>query len=417
MHIVLLNQAFHPDVVATAQMAKDLADHLARRGHRVSAIASRSIYGKSGAVLPKREEVPVLGGSAPISVYRVGFSLFGKRGTLARLFDFAFFYVLAAFKILTIPRADVVVGFSTPPFIALLALLSRTLRGGKAVYWAMDLYPDVPIASGMLKERSLIARVLERIHRGLIRRADATVALGRCMRDRMLAKGLPGERIRFIPVWSDESGVTPLAAGAENPVRSRWGLGDEFVVMYSGNFGLGHDAETIKAAMLALRDEPGVRFVFVGGGKRRAEIEAFIREHGLKGAAYHDYVPREELSRSLAVGDAHLISLREGMEGLIVPSKLFGIMAAGRAGLFIGNPSSEIARILTENQCGEVVREGDAGALVAAIRRLAADRAACADMGARARAALLGRYDATTACAQWVALLEELTGTGPAARG
>lgn len=407
MHIVLLNQAFHPDVVATAQMAKDLADHLARKGHRVSAVASRSIYGKTGAVLPAIEQIPVAGAAHPITAYRVGFSLFGKKGTLARLVDFAFFYILATFKVLFMPRADVIVAFSTPPYIALVALLARFLRGGKAVYWAMDLYPDVPIASGMLKERSLLARFLEWLHRRIVRRADATVVLGRCMESRLLAKGLPKERICFIPVWSDESGVRPIAR-ADNPVRAAWDLGDAFTVMYSGNFGLGHDAETIKKTMLSLKDRSDIRFVFVGGGKRRAEIEAFIKEQALGNAAYRDYVPREQLAQSLCAGDAHLISLREGMEGLIVPSKLFGIMAAARPGLFIGHPDSEIARVLDENQAGIVIREGDASGLTAAITRLAADRATATAMGERGRAALLGRYDASSACEAWAQLLARL---------
>ncbi len=407
MHIVLLNQAFHPDVVATAQMAKDLADHLARRGHRVSAVASRSIYGSAGATLPAREEIPVQGATHPIVVHRVGFSLFGKKGTLARLLDFAFFYLMAAWRVLTMPRADVVVGFSTPPFIALVALAARTLRGGKAVYWAMDLYPDVPVASGMLKERSIVTRALERLHRLIVRRCDATVVLGRCMEGRLLDKGLPRDRITFIPVWSDETGVRPLPREG-NAVRDAWGLASAFTLMYSGNFGLGHDAETIKGAMLALQSRDDVKFVFVGGGKRRAEIEAFIKEHGLRNASYRDYVPREQLSQSLGAGDAHLISLREGMEGLIVPSKLFGIMAAARPAIFIGHPNSEIARVLAESGSGLLVREGDAKGLAAAIEQLAADPAGTKAMGERARQTLLGRYDASSACRAWAELLERL---------
>lgn len=409
MHIVLLNQAFHPDVVSTAQMASDLAQHLARRGHKVSALASRSIYGKTGAVLTRREEIPVAGvPGATISAYRVGFNIFGKRGTLARVADFGLFYALAAVKLLTMPRPDVVIGFSTPPYIALLGLLSRFFRGSKAVYWAMDLYPDVMYTSGMLRRGGMASRLLEWLHRLLVRRADATVVLGRCMQDRVLSKDVTAERVHFIPVWSDESGVRPIPRDS-NPVREKWGVGDAFTVMYSGNFGVGHDAETLKAAMLALRDRSDIRFVFVGGGKRRPEIEAFIREHGLTTAAYHEYVPREMLAESLCVGDVHFISLREGMEGLIVPSKLFGIMAAGRPSIFVGNPSSEIARVIVESDSGVLIREGDGAGLAAAITRLAENREQAAAMGDRARAALSGRYDAKTACDQWAALLDRLS--------
>jgi colanic acid biosynthesis glycosyl transferase WcaI len=411
-HVVLLNQAFHPDVVATAQMAKDLADHLVRRGHTVTAVASRSIYGKSGAVLPASEEIPVKDGQGQAServihVRRVGFSIFGKRGTLARLIDFAFFYVLAGWKLMFLRKPDVIVGFSTPPYIALLPLLLRAVRGNRCVYWAMDLYPDVPVASGMLKPTSPLTSVLEWLHRYIVRKSNATVVLGRCMRDRLLAKGLPAQKLHFIPVWSDESGVKPVPRD-QNPLRTSWNVQGKFVVMYSGNFGLGHDAGTIKGAMLALKDDPSIAFVFVGGGKRRAEIESFITHSGITNASYKDYVPRDMLSQSLCVGDCHLISLIEGMEGLIVPSKLFGIMAAARPALFIGNPTSEIARVIIESNAGHVVRQGDSQGLAQAIQSMAGNIPASISMGENARAALLGKYDASTACDQWARLIEAL---------
>ncbi len=414
MHVVLLNQAFHPDVVATAQMAKDLADELARRGHTVTAIASRSIYGQKGAALPARETIAVEGAAQPISARRIGFSLFGKAGTLARVADFGFFYLLATFALFRTKKPDVVVGFSTPPYIALLALFHRFFRGGRAVYWAMDLYPDVMVASGMLRDGSLPMRLLDRLHRRIVRSADATVVLGRCMKARVEARAGASERIRFIPVWSDESGVRPVPRGT-NPLRAAWNLGDAFTVMYSGNFGLGHDADTVTGAMAALKDDPSVRFLFVGGGKRRPQIEKFIADNRISTAAYHDYQPRERLAESLSAGDVHIISLREGMQGLIVPSKLFGVLAAGRPAIFIGNPESEIARILTENACGFVVREGDAEGLANAIRRLATDPALAQKMGEAARGAFLGKYDKTTACAAWCDLLESLIGVPKAA--
>lgn len=415
--MVLLNQPFFPDVVATAQMAKDLADELSKAGMQVSAIASRSIYGKSGATLPRREQVKVQGPDgtdAVIDVHRVGLSLFGRASTFLRIIDFGLFYLLAAIKLLVIPKPDVVVAFSTPPYIALLAIFCRWLRGSKAVYWAMDLYPDVIVASGMLKPTSPLTRLLDWMHRSLVRHADASVVLGRCMMDKVTAKAGPRarDRVKFIPVWSDETGVRPVDRGT-NPLRTTFNVGDAFTLMYSGNFGHGHDAETIMHAMKTLRDRTsvgtdGVRFVFVGGGKRRKEIETFIREQQIGNAAYHEYQPREKLAESLSAGDVHLISLLEGMEGLIVPSKCFGIMAVARPAIFIGNPSSEIARVLVENDCGLVVRQGDGPGLVAAIERLASNPVLAAEMGRRGREAFLALYCRASACGAargWVGLL------------
>lgn len=416
MHVLLLNQAFYPDVVATAQHGKDLADELVRRGHRVTAVASRSIYGKSGAVLPKHELIQVPGGTSPINVRRVGASIFGKAGYAARIADFAFFYLLAFAKVISSDRPDVVVSFTTPPFIGLVGIVNRWLRGSKAVYWVMDLYPDLPVACGVMKPASLSTRFFERVNRFILKHSDVSVVLGRCMQDRVLDKGTPPSRVRMISIWSDTTGMDPIEP-QNNPVRAAMGVSpSDLVVMYSGNFGIGHDAQTICRAMSRLKDEQGIKFEFVGGGKRRGEVEKYIAQEKLSSARWHDYAPREKLGPSLAGGDIHLISLKEGVEGIMVPSKLMGIMAVGRPSIFVGNPTSEVARVLTETNSGLVVREGDDAGLAEAIRKLAGDPALRKTMGENARKALDGQYDADTACRLWVELLEGVVdGKGPAA--
>ena len=418
MHIVLLNQAFHPDVVATAQMAKDLADHLVKRGHRVSVVASRSIYGQAGATLPKRETID------GIEVHRVGSSLFGKKSILARAADFGLFYLRAMLKMLSIKKPDVVVCFTTPPFIAGVGLMTRLVRRSKCVCWLMDVYPDVAVASGVLKENSLATRFFDRLNRYILRRADLTVVLGRCMRDRVLAKGAPEDRVKLIPVWADTTGIVRLRR-ADNPYRETFNTAKSLCVMYSGNWGIAHDADTICNAMLDVAQNPprdandkkiSIRFVFVGGGKRRPEVEAFIAEHDLgRIAAYYDYVPRSDIGQSLGAADIHLMTVREGMEGMIVPSKLFGVMAAGKPSLYIGSFESEIARILIETNSGICFRQGDSAGLADAIRELARDPIGRKRMGKNARDSLIGRFDADTACQQWAELLEELVEPGRSA--
>lgn len=424
LHIVLLNQAFYPDVVATAQMSKDLADALARRGHRVTAVASRSIYGKTGAVLPTRESIAVEGAAHAIEARRVGASLFGKASIATRILDFGLFYVMALARIVTLPRPDVIVCFTTPPFIAMVGLMCQWIRGSRAIYWVMDLYPDLPVACGVMKPRALPTRVFEALNRVLLRHSDADVVLGRCMEERVLAKGTPRARVHRIPVWSDlgaadvgaadsggaDSGGAGTGRVGAGGFRERWKLDGRVAVMYSGNFGLGHDAGTVCDAMRRLKDEERIRFVFVGGGKRRAEVEAFAAREGLKNVAYYDYVPREQLKESLTAADIHLISLKEGVEGIMVPSKLYGIMATGRPSIFVGHPGSEIARTLEETGGGMTIREGDGEGLARAILALARDASMRERMGRSAAAGLVGHYDVATACGRWIELIERLGG-------
>lgn len=403
MRVLMINQVFYPDVAATAQHAHDLARHLVRHGHEVDVIASRSIYGEKGAALRATETVDGVG------VHRVARSLFGKSSIAARVLDFGLFYAMAMAKALRVKRPDVVVCFTTPPFIALLGILLRTFRGSKAVYWVMDLYPDLPVACGVMRARSPVTRVFERLNRSLLRRSDRVVVLGRCMLQRVRAKGVDHGQVTHIGVWSDQTEVAPVPRGT-NPYRAQWNLGDRFVVMYSGNFGLGHDVDTMCSAAEKLKDDDSVRFVFVGGGKKKAIVEAFVRDRGLTNCVIAPYQPRERLGESLSCADLHLVTLTEGIEGIMVPCKLFGIMASERPCLFIGNPTSELALVLMEHDAGLTVRQGDATGLVSAIHSMRNDSARRRIMGENARRALGLAYSRETACEQWRSLLEEVAG-------
>lgn len=400
MHVLFLNQAFHPDVVATAQIAKDLADALVARGHEVTVIASRSLYGEVGASLPARETLD------GIRVRRVGAALFGKTSLPARAADFGLFYAQSALSAMGARRPDVIVSLTTPPFIGALGVALGRLRGARVVQWVMDLYPDVPVTLGLLREGSATASALERVSRRILEDSDAAVVLGRCMAERLHEKGIDSRKIHVIPVWSTEA-LQPLAHG-DNPYRERFDVTDRFAVMYSGNLGLGHDVATVCEAMARLEGDPRLRFVWVGGGKRTDEVRAFVRERGLTNARFFGYVPRAELGLSLSAADVHLVSLRRGLAGHMVPSKLFGAMAVGRPTIYIGEASGEGARILREHDAGRVVEEGDVDGLVATLRALASDAALSRALGERARAAFVGRYDAATACRAWIELLEGL---------
>ena len=398
MRIILLNQTFYPDHAATAQHAHDLAKHLVSNGHEVAVVASRSIYGSKGAALPKRETVD------GIEVYRVGKSIFGKASIVARMIDFALFYLLALFKVMTIKRPDVIVPFSTPPFIALVGWMLKVVKRCKAVYWVMDLYPDVPIAFGIMKPNGLGAKLLERVHRFCFRRCDKSVVLGRCMRDRLISKGIPAEKIVLIPPWADIDELEPLPRD-ENPLREAWGLTGKLVVMYSGNLGLAHDIDTLRGAIEKLRGRDDIRFVFVGGGKLMTQLKDWCESQNLSNAIFKPYQPREDIRKSLSLADLHLISQANTMTGLLVPSKLYGIMAAGRASIFVGKPQAEVALVLEENHAGKVVAIGDVDGLAEAVTSLADAPETCKNMGDAARNAMATTYDRRHACATWEKLL------------
>ena len=223
----MINQAFYPDVVATAQHGHDLAKYLVQNGHEVSVVSSRVLYGERGASLPRRE---IIDG---IHIHRVGRSFFKKGGTWTRIFDYVYFLIRATIRAVTLPKHDVVICFTTPPFVMMVGRIVRLLKKSKFIYWIMDLYPDVLVSCGMVRKESLLVRILDRLNISTIRHSDATVVLGRCMLERIKAKGLSSENLKVIGVWSDQEEVKSVARD-ENPFRQEWGVGDR--TLFSSSF-------------------------------------------------------------------------------------------------------------------------------------------------------------------------------------
>jgi glycosyltransferase involved in cell wall biosynthesis len=401
VRVLLLNQTFHPDVAATAQHAHDLAVDLIAKGHQVSVITSRAIYGQRGGSLPKHEKLE------GIDVHRVGGSIFGKGSTLARLIDFLLFYALATLKLLRLPRHDVVVPFTTPPLIVLAAVITRWFKRHRVVYWVMDLYPEVAVAHGMFKPRSLRTRLLTAISRWACRRCAAVVALGPCMKQRLIKHGVAQDKIEIISVWADREELSPIPRDA-NPLREAWNLSDDFVVMYSGNFGLAHDVDTILAAIDELHDEPGLRFLFVGSGKGLARLKSHCKTQGLNRVMIQPYQPREALNDSLNVGDVHLVSQTDNMNGLIVPCKLFGILAVARPVLYVGPDDAAVAQIIQESEAGSVILCGDTPALIEGIMEMKTNPALAQQCGEFGRATFEKNYDRRIATNRWATLLEQV---------
>ena len=392
--ILLLNQAFWPDVVATAQHADDLARYLASHGDDVSVVASRSIYGESGSSLPKRDE------REGIEIYRVGLQLFGKRGITPRIFDFALFYLAAAWRCLIIQKHDVVVCFTTPPFIASVGVLLKWMKGTRMVYWTMDLYPEVAGAAGVLKHGGVFWKVFRWIDRSCLRNCDQVVTLGSFMRDRVIEKGADPDRVQMISVWSGAESFEDRPREA-NPIRQEWGIGDRFTVVYVGNFGLGHDMEAIAGAVERLKHNDSIRWLFVGDGHAKKSLEQRVAACEASNVIIKGYQSRDLLADVLDLGDSHLVSLLPGWEGLIVPSKFFSVLAAGKPVLWIGPQRSECVSIIDEIKCGFQCAAGDGESLAKEIEFLASHREESVEMGRRGRAVYEARYSSEHACKAW----------------
>jgi len=301
------------------------------------------------------------------------------------------------------PRpTKVVVCLSTPPLVAVLGLLAR-LRGARFVYKVEDLYPDVAVALGTFGRHSPAARFFGRLSRAVLARADAVVALDEAMGRALQARG--ARRVAVIPNWADGEALRPdpeTGAG----LRAVYGLGDRFVVLYSGNLGLAHRFDAVIAAAREIAPvRPDVLFLFVGGGPRLPEVKRLAAD--LANVRFLPYQPREALGALYNAADVHLVTLRDEVAGLLVPSKYAAALAAARPVLLVGGAETEIAREIEDQGLGWVCPH-DPEAVMAALKEALQVRGLLEEQGARARAVFEGRYERGGATARWSRVLADV---------
>jgi colanic acid biosynthesis glycosyl transferase WcaI len=430
MRVLILNQTFYPDTAATAQLMWDVARRLDDAGHRVSVVTSRVYYGTD-----RVHEHAVERFGRAIDVRRVSGTRFGKGsrlGLAGRASDFASFYLAAGRELWAGETPDVVLALTSPPMVAALAVALKAHRQAlgapapRVVYHVMDLYPDAAEAAGALKPGGLAARVMAWLTALTLRRADATIALGRDMKERLLARyaaaDSPAERaalagrIHVVPPWADDVQLRPLAK-RDNPLAASLGLLDTFTVVYSGNLGVAHDVATLVQAIELTRRHRRFCWLFIGGGSAFERLRAEAARRGWPHFRALPFFPRAELNASLNLADVHLVSQLPAFTGVVVPSKLFGAMAVGRPTVMVGPADAECSRVLREHDAGLVVANGDAAGLVRALERLRDDPTSRERMGRHARAAVEAHYGAGIATSRVEEILRTAVETGSARRG
>jgi colanic acid biosynthesis glycosyl transferase WcaI len=303
---------------------------------------------------------------------------------------------------------DIVVAKTDPPLLSVaLAPIARQRRA-HLVNWLQDIYPETASILGVPLLRGPMASALAGLRNRSLREAGATVVVGELMADRIQALGVAVGRVHVIANWCDDEMIKPVTP-AQNPLRQAWTLAGKFVVGYSGNLGRAHDFETVLAAAQQLCNEPRIVFLNIGGGKHFEALIKAVKARGLEGSfRFRTYQERAMLPFSLGVPDVHWLSLNPRLEGLIVPSKFYGIAAAAKPILMIGDPEGEIARLLRQHRCGITIEPGDGTTLADTLRHWVEAPQVVAEMGARARQMLDAHFTRRRAFAQWSRLLEQL---------
>lgn len=400
--VIFVNRFYAPDTSATSQILTDIAEALAQGGQSVVIITSRRSYDGSQTYQKKAHLRRVL-------VERTWSTSFGRTHTIGRLCDYLSFSVAVSFFVLfSLKKNDVLVAKTDPPMLAIPLSLIAQLKKSKFVNWLQDIFPEVAQELGAGFPDGWLLGPIKRIRNRSLTTADANVVIGERMAKTVGELGVPREKIHIIGNFTDDRSIQPLSE--HSPLlRKQWGLNQkDFVIGYSGNLGRAHDLDTILGAATILREEPYIRFLFIGGGFLHSRLDSEIASRSLGNIILKPYQPRCHLIQTLALPNLHWASLNPRLEGFIVPSKVYGVAAAGRPLLMVGDPQGEIGKLLSIYKFGTCVEPGKSQLATEFILNAMSNPKITKQMGQNARRFIDQKASKSRSIERWRSLFEEL---------
>lgn len=382
----IITQYYPPDYAATGQLIEELATHLSNRGVDVHIFTGQPGYAFGQSSAPTKER------SQNLWIRRTRTAGFVPQRIRGKALNGLFFFLRSGLHLLkTGGRGDVLLLTTAPPFLSILGYLANLCFGIPYVCLLYDLYPDVAIELKVISEKHWIVKAWDKLNSQIWKKAQAIIVLSSSMKQRVEAKCPEvADKISVIHSWANPNHILPIPK-EENWFAHRHDLVNKFSVLYSGNMGRCHDLETIMETATQLQDEP-IQFVFIGSGAKRQICLEQVEKKGLKNCLFLPYQNKQFLPYSLTSCDLSLVSISPGMEGLVAPSKLYGILAAGRPVAVICEPHSYLRQLIADAECGAAFNNGDSTALANFIRRLAYDRQIAQNLGNSGRDYLLSHF-------------------------
>jgi len=390
MHLLLLSLNYYPDQLGNAPILVGLAEGLVQRGHQVSVVCAFPHHERGAVDERYRGRVTAREERNGVKIYRA-YIKEGEAGMRAKLLNYGSFTASSLWAALRyVKGVDLIFTPSPPLTLGLVDIALRARFKAPFVYNIQDLFPKVAIELGAL-QNPLAIKAFERLERLILTQADGLAVICEGFKRHAVALGAAPERVEVIPNFTDTELIKPQAQSA---YRAEWGIADdEIVALFSGRMGYSQALGDVVEAwrlLAAEREALKLRLVMVGDGQARAETERALA--GAEGVTFAPVQPRSSLGELLALADIGLAPLKAGLGGASVPSKLLGLMAAGRACVAQAEPETDTAELIERARCGLITPPGDPRALAEAIRRLALNPQERREMGARGREAVVARY-------------------------
>lgn len=334
---------------------RDLCPYLADKGFKIEIFISGAVYREGGYDVDnaiKHRNIKI--------IYLTNKSKIENKNT-SKIRIMISYMCNLILKTTFAKKSDLNCFLTQPPLLAIWGLVLKILKNENYACVTMDIYPEVLVKVGLISDKNIIYKILKMIRNLTLNHSGMIFVIGRCMRELLRFEGVSDKNIRITSNWVNDKTIYPVPH-YRNTLRKELGLtANDFVIMYSGNMGLTHDFTDIIKVIKELKNINNLKFIFIGDGKRKKEI--IDGTLGIDNVKMLPFQPIDKLAKSMSVGDLHFVTLSEGFEGLVVPSKTYGAFAAARPVIYQGPASSEIAQLIIETNSGTVVPPKNFGAL------------------------------------------------------
>jgi colanic acid biosynthesis glycosyl transferase WcaI len=409
--ILLLTLLFSPDGVSTAELMTELALELKSLGHDLTVLAATPHYNLDVEARARQPLHRHWGGwlyrsrCGGIPVYHAYVPSKGSR-VRERLKDYLRFHLIStAAGLLAVGKYDLILAPSPPLTIGLSAWLLGLLRRAPFIYNVQEIYPDIAVSLGVLQNKRLIG-LMQWIEKFIYARACRVVVISEWFKRRLLEKGVPERKLVVIPNFVDTDFIAPLSG--PNAFAASHGLSDTFNVLYAGNTGLTQDFETILAAARLLQGLPGLRFVIVGDGARRAWLEEQLAAGAYPNLLLLPYQPRSVVPQIYASSAVCLVPLKKGTAQETFPSKVYNIMSAARPVIASADPDSELAWLVQQAGCGFTTPPSHPAGLAAAVEQAYRSREALHQRGENGRRYVLAHHSRRAVAERYDELIRQV---------